>query len=200
MWIRRLSCSAFLGAPKKFKLPTKFKGVRFLEDWDKTPCLNRQTVPNYPSLSKIKPYSEKKLDDRSHAGSVIQQKRTSIRFSRSPPLPTTFGPNMDLAKWMESLNTTSPPLTDNSTFYPYKYYEVKLERGFIGLNKKIRAIAKSLGLNVRDQVVYVTVSPRIAGKILKIKELVSVRLVNEVPEYYAAVDGFKKVENIVGRS
>jgi hypothetical protein len=43
------------------------------------------------------------------------------------------------------------------------------------------------------------VSPRSAGQILKIKELISVRLVNEIPVKQAWPTGFKKVGSFLSQ-
>ncbi|KAI8899550.1 hypothetical protein BC833DRAFT_519781, partial [Globomyces pollinis-pini] len=56
------------------------------------------------------------------------------------------------------------------------YYQITLRRGLMGLPATTKHIVQSLGLHKRHQVVWRLVSPRSAGQILKIKELVHVSL------------------------
>ncbi|KAJ3218869.1 hypothetical protein HDU67_003824 [Dinochytrium kinnereticum] len=72
------------------------------------------------------------------------------------------------------------PLTDKDSI-PYRYYEITLRKGMFGLTKKVRLSLKALGLTGRHQVVWRQVSENVAGNIVKVKELVTVRLVNEIP-------------------
>jgi ribosomal protein L30 len=65
---------------------------------------------------------------------------------------------------------------------PFKYYKITLKRGLIGIPKRVRDVAKTLGLNKREQSVFVPVTANSAGKILRVKELVSVENVKELPE------------------
>ncbi|KAI8834858.1 hypothetical protein BC829DRAFT_357922, partial [Chytridium lagenaria] len=56
------------------------------------------------------------------------------------------------------------------------YYQITLRRGFFGLTKKVRLHLKSLGFHGRHEVVWKPVSEKEAGNILKVKELVDVKL------------------------
>ncbi|KAI9008329.1 hypothetical protein BC832DRAFT_523919, partial [Gaertneriomyces semiglobifer] len=56
------------------------------------------------------------------------------------------------------------------------YYEISLVRSQLGLPKATRHILQSMGLHKRHQVVWRAVGPRSAGQILKVRELVKVRL------------------------
>ena len=92
------------------------------------------------------------------------------------------------------------PLTLDKTKYPYKFYEITLKRGLIGLKPETKKAAKSLGLLKRFQVylyllkvVHRRVEPRFAGLILRLKELISVRLVNSVPVAQPTPTGFVKI-------
>ncbi|KAG4301851.1 hypothetical protein PCANB_002187 [Pneumocystis canis] len=54
------------------------------------------------------------------------------------------------------------------------FFKITLERSSIGLPKSIKRTLLSLGLRKRLATVYQNISPTTAGKILKVKELVSV--------------------------
>lgn len=58
------------------------------------------------------------------------------------------------------------------------YYKITQTRSIIGMPPKIRGNIKSLGLKKRCQTVYRKVSLATANQILKVKELVSVDLVD----------------------
>ncbi|EPX73510.1 ribosomal protein subunit YmL33 [Schizosaccharomyces octosporus yFS286] len=60
------------------------------------------------------------------------------------------------------------------------FFRVKLQRSTIGLPRGIRSVVESLGLGKRHSVAYCEVNPMSAGKIFKIKELVSVSEVQKV--------------------
>ncbi|KAK9374421.1 mitochondrial 54S ribosomal protein uL30m [Lipomyces chichibuensis] len=59
------------------------------------------------------------------------------------------------------------------------YFRVQLHRSAIGLNKKTNEILRTLGLRKRGSVVYHNITAPTAGKILAVKELVRVRLVDK---------------------
>ncbi|KAJ3038876.1 39S ribosomal protein L33, mitochondrial, partial [Rhizophlyctis rosea] len=80
--------------------------------------------------------------------------------------------------------------------FPYKYYEIALRRGLIGLPEKTRKYVEMAGLRKRYMVVWKPVTPENAGLILRIKELVTVRLVNEIPEKPERPKGFVKVGSV----
>lgn len=63
-----------------------------------------------------------------------------------------------------------------------KFFKLKLFRGFIGLPGKYREWAKNLGLRKRGETVYVPVRAETIGSILKLKELLKVNLVDEIPK------------------
>ncbi|WBW74933.1 mitochondrial ribosomal protein subunit L30 [Schizosaccharomyces osmophilus] len=60
------------------------------------------------------------------------------------------------------------------------FFRIKLERSPIGLSKQIRTVVESLGLGKRHSVAYCEANPISAGKIFRIKELVSVSEVEKV--------------------
>ncbi|OAJ43022.1 ribosomal protein L30p/L7e [Batrachochytrium dendrobatidis JEL423] len=89
------------------------------------------------------------------------------------PLPTTFAPG-ETAKSIRTRPTRPErKLTQEEYPFPYRYFEITLRRGVIGLPKTTRDIVKCLGLHTRYQVVWRLVGPRSAGQILKVKELVN---------------------------
>ncbi|KAI5815692.1 mitochondrial 54S ribosomal protein YmL33 [Pyronema omphalodes] len=54
------------------------------------------------------------------------------------------------------------------------YFKITLIRSGIGMTKKQNGVLAALGLRKRMSIVYHPVSPDIAGKIMKVKELVTV--------------------------
>ncbi|KAA8902702.1 mitochondrial 54S ribosomal protein YmL33 [Sphaerosporella brunnea] len=54
------------------------------------------------------------------------------------------------------------------------YFKITLIRSGIGMTKRQNGVLASLGLRKRMQTVYHRVSPDVAGKIMKVKELVAV--------------------------
>ena len=55
------------------------------------------------------------------------------------------------------------------------YFRITLMRSGIGLPKRTQGVLKALGLRQRMKTVFYPVSPEVAGQIMKVKELVSVR-------------------------
>ncbi|KAJ3065537.1 hypothetical protein HDU98_011117 [Podochytrium sp. JEL0797] len=122
------------------------------------------------------------------------------------PLPTTFAHPQMTTKTFQSLFALSPtglPLSAAAPLpvsaqnpYPYKYYQVTLRRGLYGIDKDVKKCVDALGLKGRHEVVWRPVGPHVAGLILKVRELVTVELVNEVPsgtKRQGAVKGYAKV-------
>ncbi|KAJ1971006.1 hypothetical protein H4R35_005525 [Dimargaris xerosporica] len=67
---------------------------------------------------------------------------------------------------------------------PEKLFKVQLYRSTIGLHKRTRAIAQSLGLKKRGTIRFLPVRPNIVGELVHLKEIVRVELVNsrELPQ------------------
>ena len=61
------------------------------------------------------------------------------------------------------------------------YFKITLRRSGIGLPRKLNGVLQSLGLRKRMATVFHPVSPDVAGKIMKVKELV---FVSEVESAY----------------
>ena len=80
------------------------------------------------------------------------------------------------------------------------FYKVTLKRSTIGLHPRIRAIVKSLGLKRLQSSSYLPISPMAAGEILRVKELVQVENVDEIPPV-KAIDrsqyGYRVIGNIL---
>ena len=55
------------------------------------------------------------------------------------------------------------------------YFRIQLLRSAIGLPEKTSGVLKALGLRKRMATVFHPVSPQVAGQIMKVKELVSVK-------------------------
>jgi ribosomal protein L30 len=58
------------------------------------------------------------------------------------------------------------------------YFRITLMRSGIGLPKRTQGVLKALALRQRMKTVFYPVSPEVAGQIMKVKELVSVREVD----------------------
>ncbi|KAL2071474.1 hypothetical protein VTL71DRAFT_12709 [Oculimacula yallundae] len=59
------------------------------------------------------------------------------------------------------------------------YFRITLMRSGIGLTKRTQGVLKALGLRTRMKTVFYPVTPEVAGQIMKVKELVSVREVDK---------------------
>ncbi|KAI7848147.1 hypothetical protein BDC45DRAFT_575120 [Circinella umbellata] len=79
-----------------------------------------------------------------------------------------------------------------------KYYKVTLTRSTIGLSQDYRAAAKTLGLFRLNQSTYQPVNASTAGLILKLKEIVRVQNVDQIPEKSAA-NKMERGYKVVGR-
>lgn len=79
-----------------------------------------------------------------------------------------------------------------------KYYQITLMRGMIGLPQSTRKIVRTLGLTKRHQIVWQPITSSVAGMILKLKELVRVELVAEIPPKKTVPIGYVKIGNALG--
>ncbi|KAJ3029326.1 UNVERIFIED_CONTAM: hypothetical protein HDU68_012481 [Siphonaria sp. JEL0065] len=121
------------------------------------------------------------------------------------PLPTTFAhPDMTTAAFRSlfKLSPTGKPIADatplkkGESAFPYRFYQITLRRGLYGIEKDTKKCVNALGLHGRHEVVWRPVNANNAGLILKIRELVTVELVNEIPDIQSrprAVKGYTKV-------
>ena len=141
--------------------------------------------PNYPPKKDLEPHLRLSLPKK--------PKRWLSEVETARPLPQTFSDGMTLKDFKSK--PLIPPTECQNYHYPYKYYEICLMRGILGLPKQTRKIVQSLGLHTRHQVVWRLVGSRSAGQILKVKELVSVKLVNDIPPKSVYPRGFQVVES-----
>ncbi|KAK1229776.1 hypothetical protein PQX77_001686 [Marasmius sp. AFHP31] len=75
-----------------------------------------------------------------------------------------------------AISTSSPEATSSA---PTTHFKITLRRSAISLGDKIKGTLEALGIHRRMQTVYHRHSPDIAGKILRVKELVEVENVPE---------------------
>jgi large subunit ribosomal protein L30 len=175
-------------SPKR-KLPNVIPKPPTLEQL-KAPIAEQIKYPSFPIRKQPPPHIRLAQPPKP------QRHITDVETAR--PLPCTFKEGESKRDY-----NTKPlkveALAHGEYHYPYRYYEIALRRGIIGLPARTKHIVQSLGLQKRHQVVWRMVSPRSAGQILKIKELVTVRLVNEVPTKEAWPTGFTRVGNIMNQ-
>jgi large subunit ribosomal protein L30 len=165
-----------------------------LEKAPKTPKLEDLAAPlikaekyvSYPSRKYMKPHERLSLPK------VAKRSLTEIETARA--LPITFQEG-ETIKDYKTKPLICEKLKAGEYHFPYRYYEICLRRGLVGLPQKTKHIVQSLGLTKRHQVVWRLVSPKSAGQILKIKELVTIRLVNEIPERKPPPTGFKLISS-----
>ncbi|KAJ3229420.1 hypothetical protein HDU81_005389 [Chytriomyces hyalinus] len=120
----------------------------------------------------------------------------------SVPLPTTFASKdmtISLFKSLHKLDKTGKPAVQPAPVagetYPYRYYKITLRRGLRGIEKGVKKCVDALGLKGRHETVWKAVNPHNAGLILKIRELITVELANELPQDLGrlrAVKGYVK--------
>lgn len=79
----------------------------------------------------------------------------------------------------EKLNSETESEVDMATLKPMSYFRITLMRSAIGLPAKSSNVLKALGLRKRMATVFHPVSPAVAGQIMKVKELVDVKEVDE---------------------
>ena len=81
-------------------------------------------------------------------------------------------PTSNVARALTTTTTTS--LEENVSAPPNTHFKITLRRSALSLGDKIKGTLKALGIHRRFQTVYFPHSPEVAGKILKVKELVEV--------------------------
>lgn len=124
-----------------------------------------------------------------------REKRAMMHYAQRDPLPTTFSPSQTLANFYETKPVQA--LTNDAAYFPYKYYKITLMRGLIGLPASVKNTCRDLGLLRRFQITFRLVDAKHAGLILKVKELVKLELVNEIPVVKAHPVGFKKEGSMI---
>ncbi|KAJ3097199.1 hypothetical protein HDU97_005084 [Phlyctochytrium planicorne] len=110
------------------------------------------------------------------------------------PLPTTFADKEATVKeFRQAFSRNHEPLPPSESKLPYRFYQVTLRRGLFGLPMKTRAHLKALGFDKRHEVVWAHVNSKSAGLILKVKEIVDVKLVNSIPKKIAIPKGYAPI-------
>ncbi|TPX59821.1 hypothetical protein PhCBS80983_g02231 [Powellomyces hirtus] len=188
--IQRCSISTSSAALYPRKPTPKFSPVRpTSEQLAAPPTTQKFTTPHYKRTVPI----------HIRMGRPRPSRRFITDTDTAIPLPTTFPAGVtsraDLVR--PQIPSTPLPITATNPF-PYKYYEISLRRSLNGLPATVKKVASAIGLTGRHQVVWRPVSARHAGQILKLRELVAVRLVNEIPSKVESPLGFAKVGNAVG--
>ncbi|KAF4614260.1 hypothetical protein D9613_008153 [Agrocybe pediades] len=112
-----------------------------------------------------------------------------------------------------SSSTTSKILSESQNSVeiirnaPATHFKITLRRSAISLGDKIKGTLKALGIHRRFQTVYFPHSPEVAGKILRVKELVEVENVpthmvmtkQQQRQARKAPRGYKVVDTRVGK-
>src|SRR6266511_3609557 len=95
-------------------------------------------------------------------------------------LNSRFTRTLATAPW-SSLPTPEGGINSNtsSPFGYFTHFKITLTRSGISLGKKVQGTLLALGFHRRFQTVYFPHSPEVAGKILRVKELVKVENVSE---------------------
>ncbi|KAJ3285104.1 hypothetical protein HDU79_007595 [Rhizoclosmatium sp. JEL0117] len=183
-----------------------------------TPTIVPHSAPTTENLSKASalkeakaplplPLSQQQKQKQKQSIPVPKSKVTHSLASTQAavPLPTTFAhPSLTPASFKALFNLSptgkpaveATPLPPAENKYPFRFYQITLRRGLYGIEKDVKKCVDALGLHGRHQVVWRAVNPHNAGLILKVRELVTVELVNEVPDVSRrprAVKGYTKV-------
>jgi large subunit ribosomal protein L30 len=95
--------------------------------------------------------------------------RPTSRFSVARALTTSTRPAATTGT-----GSTTVPRKNSSASPKNTHFKITLRRSAISLGDKIKGTLKALGIHRRFQTVYFPHSPEVAGKILKVKELVEV--------------------------
>ena len=122
--------------------------------------------------------------------SPAQRAHFSLRWTTSSTLPSSpvmlsaarFATPTGRAQCRRLLATTAPtaPSASSTTSSePLTHYRITLRRSAISLPQNIKGTLEALGIHRRLQTVYHRHTPDIAGKILTVKELVTVENVPE---------------------
>ncbi|KAJ3037959.1 hypothetical protein HDV00_001162 [Rhizophlyctis rosea] len=145
------------------------------------PAPKPRTTPRIPFHKRIKP-----------------ERRTIYDTDLNLPLPNSYKLSGVDPKSRRPL-VPAQKLSSEESPYPYKYYEIAQIRSVIGLPHTTREHIAKLGLSGLSTVVWRKIDENCAGMILKVKELVRVRLVNEIPPKPLRPVGYIKVGSMVRR-
>ena len=134
-------------------------------------------IPTSEQLAKV-PRSGSKHPILPH---VPPPKLTKMRFfNELPVLPTSYS-----------------QVEAKTDVGPAKYFEISLRRSLIGLPHQTKTAVHALGLKRRHHRIWQPINHCIGGKILRIKELVDVKTVAEIPRAPVYPTGYKKVASLL---
>lgn len=116
-------------------------------------------------------------------------------------LRTSFASRQLIRQWAHTIATEASEQVEPNT-----HFRITLRRSAISLPSNIKGTLVALGLHRRMQTVYHRHTPDIAGKILRVKELVqvenvpasAVRTKTEQRQERKAVRGYEKVASRLG--
>ena len=116
---------------------------------------------------------EPPCDGDSTSGVALQM--ASLISCRSQ-LSLYMTPTSNIARALTTTTTTfgTSSTTPPASAPPNTHFKITLRRSALSLGDKIKGTLKALGIHRRFQTVYFPHSPEVAGKILKVKELVEV--------------------------
>jgi len=100
--------------------------------------------------------------------------RLTLRFNVARALTTTATTSTTSTTTDISSSSTKVTPPENASPPPNTHFKITLRRSAISLGDKIKGTLKALGIHRRFQTVYFPHSPEVAGKILRVKELVEV--------------------------
>lgn len=117
-------------------------------------------------------------------------------LSSKLPLRTSSASRSSIRQWVRTIGTDASEQVEPTT-----HFRITLRRSAISLPSNIKGTLVALGLHRRMQTVYHRHTPDIAGKILRVKELVqvenvptsAVRTKTEQRQERKAVRGYEKV-------
>ncbi|CAA7267526.1 unnamed protein product [Cyclocybe aegerita] len=97
----------------------------------------------------------------------VSRRSLARTLTTAPSTPSTSQTSASSS----SVSTPAPTLESPP---PNTHFKITLRRSAISLGDKIKGTLKALGIHRRFQTVYFPFSPEVAGKILRVKELVEV--------------------------
>lgn len=132
--------------PPKYKLPTKYKGVKFPDGWSKTPVYRRIVTPNFatPNMISLPPLTWSDImlaiPAKSHSvaapakieyatiAEYYKREQPAIRYLQRAPLPTTFAAGETIETWRsdpqeETLNGDEALNGDTTQYSPCSMFK-----------------------------------------------------------------------------
>lgn len=130
-----------------------------------------------PSSAIIRPISNGISSSTSLTRSTPSPTSTSTSFIpvRFHSQPFTSSTSINQQQQSDQVQPSQPEISE-------KYYAITLKRSLIGVEKKRKELAQTLGFKRRQQTIIRPVNGAVAGMILRLKELVEVKLLNSDEE------------------